>query len=228
MTQNTRTGCAPNGGSSNRSVNFNSVSHDINDDVLTCYLTNTSTSLVSTSPRTATPVASCSTPTSSSRRASSGCRCWKIQPANGGSQTYSIIDFGAAFLTDETATTNATKGSKTGTNSNGVVVQGKDIKQLKVIFFNDDSIPIDGDIPLIDYLGSGQPCHPPDRLTRHASVSDLFPLSPRPPPTTIAPSDPPQEPTARASTKSRPTWGDTPHLRSVVKGLDSRLGHISL
>ena len=78
-----------------------------------------------------------------------------IQPANGGSQTYSIVDFRAAFLTDETSTTNAIKGSKTGTNNNGLYVQGNDIKQLKVVFFNDAALPIDGDIPIIDYLGTG-------------------------------------------------------------------------
>ncbi len=73
----------------------------------------------------------------------------------GGSNKYSIIDFRAAFLTDETATTTSIKGSHTGTTDNGVWVQGQDIKQIKVVFFNGDALPIDGDIPVIDYLGTG-------------------------------------------------------------------------
>ncbi|MBF4769980.1 Tad domain-containing protein [Nocardioides agariphilus] len=153
-TQNTRTGCSPNGSNSNRNINLNSVGYSINDDVLSCYFTDTSTSIYDIAKASYTAGVKLDPAILRSPRFFY-VPVLKIQPGSGGSQTYSIIDFRAAFLTDETATTSATKGSHTGTNNNGVVIQGQDIKQLKVVFFNDDALPVDGDIPLIDYLGSG-------------------------------------------------------------------------
>ena len=78
-----------------------------------------------------------------------------IEPSSGGSNTYSIVDFRPAFITDETATTTSVKGSHTGTSDNGLTVQGNDIKQIKVVFFNLKALPSEGDIPIIDYLGVG-------------------------------------------------------------------------
>jgi hypothetical protein len=78
-----------------------------------------------------------------------------VEPTSGGSQTYSIIDFRPAFITNETATTTSVKGSHTGDSNNGLVVQGNDIKRIKVVFFNDKALPMEGDIPIIDYLGVG-------------------------------------------------------------------------
>ena len=99
-----------------------------------------------------------------------------IEPTPGGSNKYSIIDFRAAFLTDETATTTSIKGSHTGTTDNGVWVQGQDIKQIKVVFFNDDALPIDGRHPGHRLPRHRQPRHPPHRLSavqRPGPPSDL-------------------------------------------------------
>ena len=79
-----------------------------------------------------------------------------IQPSTGGSQTYSIIDFRAAFITDEPSTASSVKNGHTASNDNGLMIQGQDIKQLKVVFFNSKALPAEGDIPIIDYLGTGQ------------------------------------------------------------------------
>jgi hypothetical protein len=79
----------------------------------------------------------------------------KVQPTTGGSNRYSIVDFRAAFITDELASPASIKGAHTGTSDNGLWVQGNDIKQMKVVFFNSSALPSEGDIPLIDYLGVG-------------------------------------------------------------------------
>ena len=78
-----------------------------------------------------------------------------MQP-KGGSDKYAIIDFRPAFITDEQAISSAIKGSKTGTSDNGIMIQGNDIKQLKVVFFNYDALPRDAGGNVIDYLGTGQ------------------------------------------------------------------------
>ncbi len=154
-TQNTRTGCAPNGGNDNRDVTFSGTTYSINNDVLTCYFTNGTTSIADIAKASYSGGVVLDPAILKSPRFFY-VPVLNIQPSGGGSNTYSIVDFRAAFLTDETATTTAIKGSKTGTNNNGVITQGQDIKQLKVVFFNDDALPIDGDIPIIDYLGSGK------------------------------------------------------------------------
>jgi Flp pilus assembly protein TadG len=153
-TQATRPGCDPQGGNNDRNLNFGSTTYSVNDDVLSCYFIDGGTSIADIAK------ASYSGGVAFIPEILKSPRFFyvpvlAIQPTTGGSETYSIIDFRAAFLTDETATNTAIKGSKTGTNNNGVVVQGNDIKQLKVVFFNDAAIPVDGDIPLIDYLGTG-------------------------------------------------------------------------
>jgi Flp pilus assembly protein TadG len=153
LREKTTDGCDPDGGSDERTLPMSS-NPKINDDVLTCFFTNGTTSIqdiasasynggtvlddaILRSPRFFyVPVLA-------------------VEPASGGSNLYSIIDFRPAFLTDETATMTAVKGSHTGTTDNGVWVQGQDIKQIKVVFFNEDALPTDGDIPIIDYLGTG-------------------------------------------------------------------------
>ena len=153
-TQNTRTGCDPLGGNSNRDLTFGSTTYSVNNDVLSCYFKNGTTSIADVAK------ASYNSGVAFIPEILNSPRFFyvpvlAIQPSNGGSETYSIIDFRAAFITDETATTTAIQNSKTGTSNNGLLVQGNDIKQLKVVFFNDKALPLDGNIPLIDYLGTG-------------------------------------------------------------------------
>jgi len=155
LTAGTTPGCSPNGGNNNRNLTIPGGPYSINDDVLSCFFTNGSTSVADIAKESYNGGIVLSTKIFSSPRF-----MWvpvlAIQPGTGGSQTYSIIDFRAAFLTDETATSTAVKGSKTGTSDNGVTVQGSDIKQLKVVFFSGEALPHEGDFPLIDYLGTGQ------------------------------------------------------------------------
>jgi hypothetical protein len=81
----------------------------------------------------------------------------KVQPTSGGSSKYGIIDFRPAFITDEQAISTAIKGSHTGTSDNGITIQGQDIKQLKVVFFNFDALPVDPGKNVMDYIGVGKP-----------------------------------------------------------------------
>ena len=153
LREKTTDGCDPTGGSDERTLPI-STNPKINDDVLTCFFTDGTTSIADIAKESYSggPVLDDSILRSP--------RFFyvpvlAIQAVPGGSNKYSIIDFRAAFLTDETATTTSIKGSHTGTVDNGVWVQGQDIKQIKVVFFNSDALPVDGDIPVIDYLGTG-------------------------------------------------------------------------
>ena len=153
LREDTTPGCDPTGGSGERTLPIHS-NPKINDDVLTCFFTDGTTSIADIAKESYSggPVLDDSILRSP--------RFFyvpvlAVEPTSGGSNKYSIIDFRAAFLTNETATASAIKGSHTGTVENGVWVQGQDIKQIKVVFFNSDALPIDGDIPLIDYLGTG-------------------------------------------------------------------------
>jgi len=81
----------------------------------------------------------------------------KVKPDSGGSNTWSIVDVRPGFITDETATSSAVKGSNTGTSANGVVVDNNGVTQLNVVFFNIDAMPTDAQGRKIDYLGVGHP-----------------------------------------------------------------------
>jgi hypothetical protein len=81
----------------------------------------------------------------------------KVQPSSGGSQRYSIIDFRPGFITDEQAVATAVRGSQTGTTDNGLTFRSNDVEQIKVLFFNVNALPVDGDYPTIDFLGVGTP-----------------------------------------------------------------------
>jgi Flp pilus assembly pilin Flp len=158
-TRPTKTGCNPTGGSSDRRVDLSPRDYDINDDLLTCYLTNGTTSLAD--------IASASYsggPVLDADIYSAPRFIWipvlKVQPFGGGSNRYSIVDFRPAFITDEQAVTSAVRGSYTGdvlSGDNGITMQGNDIKQIKVVFFNVNALPTDGEFPVIDFLGVGKP-----------------------------------------------------------------------
>jgi hypothetical protein len=153
-TQNTKTGCDPTGGSANRVLPITG-SPSINDEVLTCYFTNGTTSI-----QDITDASYSGGPVLDSSILSSPRFFYvpvlAVEPASGGSNTYSIVDFRPAFITDESATLTSVKGAHTGSANNGLTVQGNDIKRIRVVFFNDDALPVDGNIPVIDYLGTGK------------------------------------------------------------------------
>ena len=145
----THSGCAPDGGSSMRSVSLNNRTYQINNDTLSCFLLpgKTLAQAASTSYTEADGPAFSDDVLKSPRFAY--VPVLKVQPAQGGSNTYSIIDFRPAFITDETTTTAAT-------SDNGVTIQQNDVKTLKVFFFSIWAVPNPDGGPLIDFLGVGR------------------------------------------------------------------------
>jgi len=76
-----------------------------------------------------------------------------VQPANGGSNKYQIVDFRACFITDQPAS--AVKGDPANAG-NGIVTDTNGIRSVEVIFLNPSALP---NPPVkngtINYVGSG-------------------------------------------------------------------------
>lgn len=147
--------CDRNGGTSTRSVSIGNTSYQLNDDVLSCFLKD-GKSLADISDLSYSGPAALTADVLKSPRFGF-VPVVSEQPGNGASNTYSIVDFRPAFITDETATASAVKGSQTGTANNGLTFSNNGLTQIKVVFFDIDALPSDGDIPLQDYLGVGKP-----------------------------------------------------------------------
>ena len=77
----------------------------------------------------------------------------KVQPANGGSKKYQIIDFRACFITDQPGS--AVKGDQPSVG-NGLTTDNNGIVSVQVIFLNPNALP---NPPVkngtINYIGSG-------------------------------------------------------------------------
>ena len=77
-----------------------------------------------------------------------------VQPANGGSNKYQIIDFRACFITDQPAS--AVKGDACRIATNGIVTDNNGVHSVEVIFLNPNALP---NPPVkngtINYTGSG-------------------------------------------------------------------------
>jgi hypothetical protein len=77
-----------------------------------------------------------------------------VQPANGGSKKYQIIDFRAAFITDQPGS--AVRGDAPVTATNGFIMDNNGVNSVQVIFLNGNALPNppvkDG---TINYIGSG-------------------------------------------------------------------------
>lgn len=149
----TRSGCDPGGGSADRDVRLNNRDYSFNNEVLSCYLTDSTTTVgsISTSTYNGPPVLD--------KAIFSSPRFIYVpvlgEEGGGASTQYSIIDFRPAFITDESLGT--TKGTYTATADNGVRVERNDVTQVTVIMFNLKALPNDSDVPLIDFLGVGDP-----------------------------------------------------------------------
>jgi Putative Flp pilus-assembly TadE/G-like len=76
-----------------------------------------------------------------------------VEASSGGSGRYSIIDFRAGFITSETEF--ATKASSDATDDNGLITHANLVSQVKVIFFNQNALPSSTDGAVSDYLGVG-------------------------------------------------------------------------
>ena len=79
----------------------------------------------------------------------------RVEPANGGSNHYYIIDFRPAFLTGNLS--NATRQSPgiTTSDDNGVTIAGQNLTTMKVVFVNQAAIVEPEGGPVTPYLGRG-------------------------------------------------------------------------
>jgi hypothetical protein len=146
---NGKTKCA-NGG--NQEATTVLLGQTINNDTLSCFFLSSSTHVgdVDTSGYTGAPLMS-SKIYDSPRFAV--VPVLKVQPANGGSTNYQIIDFRPCFITDQPAS--AVKGDGPGA-SNGFITDNNGIVSVEVIFLNGNALP---NPPVkngvINYVGSG-------------------------------------------------------------------------
>lgn len=152
MTAPTTEGCDPDGGSAERAVSIPSYpTFNINDDTLSCFLLPGATLKQLVDPNYQD-----TDPPLLDRSIFDSPRffyvpVFAIQPEFGGSKRYSIIDFRPAFITDENVDTGAP-----ATDDNGIIFHSNKIEQLKVIFFNINTLPNETEDSLIDYLGVGR------------------------------------------------------------------------
>jgi len=160
-TKSTAPGCAPDGTSSNRSVTVNGAgggTFSIDNSVLTCYFTNTTTSIADIATASYNKGAVLDKSIVDDPRF-----VWvpvvAVKPDCGSCANYSIIDVRPAFITDQQPISSAVKGSNAaqngGTPDNGVYVVNNGITSLKVVFFNSDAMPRDVNDNVISYLGVG-------------------------------------------------------------------------
>lgn len=149
------TQCDRNGGTDTRDVTMGSTTYHLNDDVLSCFLKDGKSLWDIAQLDYAGPAALTAEVLKSPRFGF--VPVLSEQPGNGASNTYSIVDFRPAFISDEQALPSAVKGSTTGSPDNGLTFSNNGLTQIKVFFFDIDALPSDGDIPLQDYLGVGKP-----------------------------------------------------------------------
>ena len=157
----TTPGCGANSADRNArwdtGIGKGSSTYTINDDLLTCFLTNSSTTLDTIVQPSYSGPAVLSAKIFASPRF-----MWvpvlKVQPVNGSSQKYSIVGFRPGFLTDQPLTaTKANMALGTTTAHNGLTIQNNSIQTMKVMFFNVAALPetADASMPTTPYLGSG-------------------------------------------------------------------------
>ena len=141
----------PDCGRSDYSIALGRNSYPINNDTLSCFLTDGGT-LASIMTSGYSGDARLSDEIYSSPRF-----FWlpvlKVEPSSGGSNKYSIIDFRPGFITNETSA--ATKSASDATGDNGFIVHSNLVEQVKVIFFDEDALPSTTDGEVGDYLGVG-------------------------------------------------------------------------
>lgn len=152
----TTPGCDPANGEAEATVTLNHTSYSINNDVLTCFLTDTTTSLADITSPTYSGGEVLDPSILDSPRFSL-VPILHVEPNSGGSNRYSIVDFRPAFLTDEAPTITATKGNSNATTENGIYIDQNQVKQVKVVFFHFDALTLDTEGDVIDYIGVGEP-----------------------------------------------------------------------
>jgi len=159
----TATGCNPTGGSSDRAMTFgngaNANTYQVNNDTLSCFLDNGTTSLQDITSSSYCPGANNTCPVFDEAIFESPrfffVPVLSVTPVSGGSDRYSIVDFRPAFITDETVTTATIKGTHTASSDNGLTQDGDDIRSVKVIFFSIKALPNSTNGQVTTYLGVG-------------------------------------------------------------------------
>ena len=144
-------GCSPSGTTDPHVV----LGKHLNNDLLTCFLTDTTTELGSVARRSYAGGPAFSIEIYGSPRF-----VWvpvfRQETVSGGSGYYSIVDFRPGFLTDQPMT--ATKGSNAvgSSTANGLGMNGNKLETIKVVFLNPNSLPQgDSSTPVGPYLGVG-------------------------------------------------------------------------
>jgi hypothetical protein len=135
--------------------------YSINDDILTCFFTNNSTTIEDISKEGAAYTSGVVLdPAIYSSPRFTWVPVLHEEPTSGGSQKYSIKEFRPAFITDQPLGANATNHSEDGaTTANGLHVElpaGTRVSRIKVVFFNEDALPTNaGGAPVTDWMGFG-------------------------------------------------------------------------
>ena len=151
---NGKTKCANNGTQQATSV---VLGQTINNDTLTCFFLDSTTNVADVDANPASGGYTGNVPLISSKIYDSPRFAYvpvlKVQPANGGSNKYQIIDFRACFITDQPGS--AIKGDPPSA-TNGLVTDNNGITSVQVIFLNPNALP---NPPVkngvINYIGSG-------------------------------------------------------------------------
>jgi Flp pilus assembly protein TadG len=127
----------------------------INNDVLSCFLTNP-----------ATPISAIASSSYSGGPAldpaifSSPRFCYSpvfgVKPGSGGSNLYGVVDMRPCFITGESPTSTWTGQSMLDGTSNGLAVSGSRVTSMRVIFFNRSALP-SYSTNIGDYIGVGTP-----------------------------------------------------------------------
>jgi Flp pilus assembly protein TadG len=78
----------------------------------------------------------------------------QVQPANGGSKKYQIVDFRACFITDQPGS--AIKGDGPATPNNGFIMDSNGVNSVQVVFLNPNALPVPPTSNgTINYVGTG-------------------------------------------------------------------------
>jgi len=146
---NGATKCA-NGGTSEATTVV--LGQSINNDTLTCFFLSSTTHVADVDSSTYSGGPLISDAIYSSPRFAY-VPVLKVQPANGGSNKYQIIDFRACFITDQPGS--AVKGDAPSA-TNGIITDNNGVSSVEVVFLNPNALP---NPPVkngtINYIGSG-------------------------------------------------------------------------
>jgi hypothetical protein len=155
----TATDCDPSGGASERTVETtgNPSSFVINDDVLSCFITDGAVTVGEVSSATYSGPAGVISPTIFSSPRFFWLPVLATDPSSGGSGTYAVVTMRPAFITGQSEDATLTSPLPALNPENGIVMANKSISKVTVRVINPIALPattvVDG--PVIDYVGTG-------------------------------------------------------------------------